>query len=261
MAYQTIDYTVEDNLAEVVLDQPEKHNPLSKEASEELLEALERAEDDDRVHTVYLTGAGDSFSAGGDIEEFTGFETKRATEIFSEGEATADLFKRLSTYEKPVVGGINGSALGGGVGLVAACHITYASRDALFGTTEITLGLFPLVILPALRSTVGDQTALELALTGKRISADEAADIGLVTSVVSEDSLQDQARGAAREIANWSPLATSLGLQVFQETADMPPERAIDVLNAYRVLFYKSHDLNEGARAFLENRDPQWKGY
>lgn len=260
MTYNTIQYRVEGHVAAITLDQPDKHNPISHSAANELIDALQRVQADDAARVVFLTGVGDTFSAGGDIEEFTEFQDRRPTEIFEEGKATADLFKLLAGYETPIVTAVNGHAFGGGCGLVAASHLAYAAEDAMLGTTEITLGLFPLVILPALRSTIGDQQTLELALTGERLSAAEATDIGLVKEVMTDD-VRSYARDVAESIAEWSPMATALGLQAFHETADMSAEKAIDTLNAYRVLFYTSYDLHEGAEAFLEDRDPEWEGY
>lgn len=260
MTYETLKYERDAGVAKITLNQPEKHNPLSNAAALELTDVLERALDDDDTAVVLLTGAGESFSAGGDIEEFSEQIDKRATKLFDQGQASAQLFQVLAAYEKPIVAAINGSAFGGGCGLVAACDLTYASENAQFGTTEITLGLFPMVILPALRSTLGDQKTLELALTGGRIDADEAEDIGLITETVTDEEVLDRAHETAREIAGRSPLALTLGLHAFNETTDMPAERAIETLNAYRVLFYKSHDLKEGSEAFLEDRDPEWKG-
>jgi enoyl-CoA hydratase/carnithine racemase len=261
MPYDTIQYTLEDHIAAITLDQPERHNPLSHAAATELTTAFRQAQADDDARVVLLTGAGESFSAGGNIEEFTEFQEQRPTEIFEEGKATAELFQLLAGYETPLVTAVNGHALGGGCGLVAASHLAYAAEDALLGTTEITLGLFPLVILPALRATVGDQRTLEMALTGERLSASDAANLGLVTEAVTDGDVRAYAREVAETIAGWSPMATSLGLQAFYETADMPAEKAIDTLNTYRVLFYTSHDLHEGAQAFLDDRDPDWQGY
>lgn len=261
MTYETIEYALDEHVAEITLNQPDQHNPISHEAAQELTDALHQIQMNDAARAVFLTGAGDSFSAGGDIEEFTEFQERRPTEIFAEGKATANLFQFLAGFETPIVTAVNGHAFGGGCGLVAASHLAYAAEDALLGTTEITLGLFPLVILPALRSTIGDQHTLELALTGNRLSASEAADIDLVTEVITERDVEVYAREVAESIAGWSPMSTSLGLQAFYETAGMPAEKAIDTLNAYRVLFYTSHDLHEGAEAFLEDRTPEWKGY
>lgn len=260
MSYETLVYETDAGIAEITLNQPKKHNPLSNAAALELTDALERAYDSQDVNVVVLTGSGESFSAGGDIEEFSEQMEKPATELFDKGRSTAELFRLLASYEKPIVGAINGNAFGGGCGLVATCDLAYVSDRARLGTTEINLGLFPMVILPALRSTLGDQKTLELALTGERINADEAADIGLVTDTVADGDVLSQARKTARELAGRSPLALTLGLHAFNETTDMSAERAIETLNAYRVLFYKSYDLKEGAEAFLEDRDPEWKG-
>ena len=261
MSYETIQYVLDEHVVEITLDQPEKHNPLSHAAAKELTAALQQAETNENARVVLLTGAGDTFSAGGNIEEFTEFQEQQPTEIFEEGKATAELFQTLAGYETPLVTAVNGHALGGGCGLVAASHLAYVAEDTLLGTTEITLGLFPLVILPALRASVGDQHTLEMALTGKRLSATDAAELGLATEVVIEGEVLAYAREVAETIAGWSPMATSLGLQAFYETTEMPAEKAIDILNAYRVLFYTSHDLHEGAQAFLNDRDPVWQGY
>jgi methylglutaconyl-CoA hydratase len=255
-------YDIEENVAEITLDQPEKHNPLNDQATRDLVDVLETVLEDDEARAVLLTGAGESFSAGGDIGEFSERLDQRATHIFDDGEASARLFSLLAEYEKPIVAAVNGHAFGGGCGLVAACHMAYAASDAKLGTTEIHLGIFPLTILPALRTTLGDQKTLEMSLTGERMSAARAAEIGLVTEAVADaDAAVERARETAREIADKSPFAVRMGLHVFHQTSDMTPEKAIDALNAYRVLFFKSHDLNEGAQAFLEDREPEWKGY
>jgi methylglutaconyl-CoA hydratase len=261
MTYKTLTYHLEENVAEIVLDQPDKHNPLSHTAATELTDTLRTARADESARVVFLAGAGPSFSAGGDIEEFTDFHDRYPSRIFDDGEATAELFSLLARFDVPIVTAVNGHAFGGGCGLVAASHLAYASEDTLLGTTEITLGLFPFVILPALRSSIGDQQTLELALTADRISATEAAEIGLVTDVVAEDEVEEQARQTAREVADWSPLATTIGLRAFHKTTGMSASEAIDTLNSYRVLLYSSRDFNEGARAFLEDRDPEWEGY
>lgn len=260
--YETVEYSVEANVAEVTMAQPERHNPLNDRSARELVEVFEVILDDDEVRCVLLTGSGDSFSAGGDIEEFSEKLDQRATEVFEGGKTSARLFKILSEYEKPIIAAVNGHAFGGGCGLVSACHMAYAAEDAKLGTTEIHLGIFPLTILPTLRKTLGDQKTLEMSLTGKRISATEAEEIGLVTEVTPDaDTAIERAREMAETIADKSPFAVRMGLHSFHQTTDMNPAKAIDVLNAYRVLFFKSHDLNEGAKAFLEDREPNWEGY
>lgn len=259
--YKSLEYDLAEGVASITLAMPDKHNPINYEVASELTDALKRADENPHVRAVVLSGQGDSFSAGGDIEQFSKQLDESATTIFSDGEIDVDLFKTLAGYETPLIGAINGSAYGGGCGLVSACHLAYAAEDARFGTTEITLGLFPMVIMPLLRRRIGDNHTLELALTGRRISASRAAEIGLVTETVSNNEVRDRAIETATEIASYSPFATGLGLHAFHQTSGLADEHAIELLNAYRVLFYKSHDLHEGAEAFLEDRDPEWKGY
>ena len=257
MVSNTIRYNVTDNVAEITLDRPEERNALNEALLTELTAALKEAGDDDAVRTVFLTGAGESFCSGGDLDEFQDLPEKRPVELMDE--ASRDLFKVLADYEKPIIGGINGDAVGGGCGLAAACHLGYVPPDAQFGTVELRVGMFPFVILPIIRERIGDGRALELSLTGDLIGADRAAEIGLVTDVV--DNPVERGREVAHDIAEFSPLPLGLGLHAFHVTSDMPTEAAIDAMSAYRSAIYKSHDLKEGASAFLEGRDPEWRGY
>lgn len=257
MVFDTIKYDVTANVAEITLDRPDERNALNEVLMTELTAAFEEAGSDDEVRTVFLTGAGESFCSGGDLDEFQNLPDKRPAELMDE--ASRDLFKALADYEKPIVGGLNGDAVGGGCGLAASCHLGYISPDARLGTVELRVGMFPFVILPVIRDRIGDGRALELSLTGDLISADRASDIGLVTDIV-EDPVK-HGREVAHDIAEFSPLPLGLGLHAFHETSDMPTDAAIDAMSAYRSAVYKSHDLKEGASAFLEGRDPEWRGY
>jgi methylglutaconyl-CoA hydratase len=257
MSYGTIQYTVSDNVAEITFDQPEKRNAMSQALIADTIDALDRAADDDEVRVVFLTGRDPAFCSGGDLEEFQEMREQSPVELLEE--ASTDLLKRLSEYEKPLVAGVNGDAVGGGTGLVAACHLAYADPEASFGTVEIRIGMFPFAILPLLRKRIGDGRALELALTGELISSERAADIGLVTEVV--DDPVERSREVARRIASFSPLTLRVGMRAFHETGDMITSRAIDAMSAYRAPIYKSRDLEEGSSAFLEDREPEWKGY
>ena len=257
MAYETIQYEVSDKVAEITLDRPDERNALTGTMMTELLEALTEADADESVGAVLLTGAGESFCSGGDLEEFQEHLDARPAELVEE--ASRDLLKGLATYEKPLVGGINGDAVAGGCGLTASCHLAYAPPSAKLGTVELRIGMFPFAILPIIRRRIGDGRALELTLTGDLISAERASEIGLLTDVV--ENPVERARETAEQIASYSPLAVQLGLHGYQQTRNMPVDDAIDAMSAYRVPVYKSHDLNEGAKAFFEDREPNWKGY
>lgn len=257
MAYDTLTYQVTDHVATITLDRPAERNAMNDALMTDLLDAVRRAGSDDEARTVFLTGNGESFCAGGDLDEFQDLPEKRPVELMAE--TSRDLFKELVSFEKPIVGGLNGDAVAGGCGLAAACHLAYAPPDAKLGTVELRIGMFPFVILPVIRDRIGDGAALELALTGDLITADRARELGLVTDVV-EDPVE-RGREVARQIASFSPLPLGLGLHAFTQTGDMPTEAAIDAMSAYRSAIYKSHDLREGASAFLEEREPEWKGY
>lgn len=257
MTYDTIQYTVSDHVAEITFDQPDSRNALSEALIEDTTDALDRAAVDDDVRVVLLTGEDPAFCAGGDLEEFR--EMREQSPVTLLNEASSKLLKRLVEYELPVVAGVNGDAVGGGTGIVAACPVAYAGPDARLGTVEIRIGMFPFGIFPILRDRIGTGRALELALTGDLIPAERAAEIGLITEIVNDPV--EKARETARQISSFSPLALQLGLRSVHETETMPTSEAIDAMSAYRVPVYKSRDLEEGASAFLEDREPTWKGF
>ncbi|WP_078427443.1 enoyl-CoA hydratase/isomerase family protein [Alkalihalobacterium alkalinitrilicum] len=253
-------YEVEDHVAIITMNLPDRRNPLSVDMCWALIEQIKQAEVDDDVHVVLLTGEGQSFCAGGDLKEFKKYQDKGASKVHKEGESTTELFKTLSNLKKPIIGAINGHALGGGFGLVASCHYSIASSEAKFGTTEIKLGLFPLVILPAVMDAVGPKKALELGFTGEIFSASKAVDLGLVNKVVPPNEVVDEAKQFAKQLAEASPLALRIGLDCYVKTRDMEWNKKLDYANTLRVISFLSDDVKEGADAFLEKRKPQWTG-
>jgi methylglutaconyl-CoA hydratase len=253
-------YESSDKVAQITLNEPEKRNPLNKVLVAEFREALDRAAVDPSVNVVLLSASGDSFCAGGDLREFQNFRSREVGEIYDEGRGTAGLLDILSSFPKPIVAAVNGPALGGGFGIVCACSIVVASDRARFGATELRLGLFPLVILPSMRAALGDRKALAMSLTGEVINVDAAHELGVVTKVVAPEAVATEAAAIAARIAAFSPYALRLGMEAFRNTTGMPKSEAIRYMNAIRVMFYHSEDLREGATAFLEKRQPQWRG-
>lgn len=257
MTFETLEYGVGDHVATITLDRPAERNAMNDALLSDLIAAFDRAGTDEEVRVVLLTGNGASFCAGGDLDEFQHLPEKRSVDLLAE--TSRDLFKDLVAYEKPIVGGLNGDAVAGGCGLAAACHLAYAPPDAKLGTVELRIGMFPFVILPVLQERIGNGAALELALTGDLITAERALELGLVTDLV--ENPVERGREVAEQIASFSPLPLELGLHAVRQTADMPTGSAIDAMSAYRAAVYKSHDLREGAQAFLEDREPEWEGY
>lgn len=249
-----------DGLAWITLNRPAKRNALSEQMAHGLIAALAGADGDDEVRAVVLTGSGEAFCAGGDIGEFAAAQTRGAPTLYREGLATTELFRMGPRLRKPLVGAINGAALGGGCGLAAMCHLGIASERATFGTPEIALGLFPLVVLPHIIRSVGPRRALEMALSGRVLTAQEAQAAGLVNRVVPHDALRDQAEAAGRSLTARSPAALRIGLDAFQHALDLDFDRALDYLTGLRVIATLSEDLKEGTAAFLEKRQPRWTG-
>jgi methylglutaconyl-CoA hydratase len=258
MTQSKILYQIEERIARITLNAPEQRNALTYAMVRELITALRQAEADDSVRVVLLSGAGKHFSAGGNLQEFAAEIENPAFYHWQSGDLWEELFTLIPRLTKPVVAAVRGYALAGGTGLAALCDLTLASDEAKFGLTEINIGLFPLIVLPALRRAVGDKKALELALTGAIIEAAEAASIGLVNRVAPEVELDETALALARDLAGKSPQALQLGKRLFWDTAGMTYEQALAHGRSIRVNYMLSEDLREGIAAFKEKRKPKW---
>jgi enoyl-CoA hydratase/carnithine racemase len=260
MRYETVLYEVNDHIAKITINLPAMRNPLTEKSAQELLLAIREADSDPNVRAIIVTGAGKAFSAGGNLNEFKANLEKTAPGLYFEGRASTELFKFGAEVKTPLIASVNGPALGGGAGLVAMCHIAIASSEAKLGLTELRLGLVPFVIMPWVRSAVGDRKMMEMMLTAEILSAEEAKAINLVHRVVEPDDLAEETMKVARIVASFSPLAVQLGLEAFFNTKEMDLMKSFDYLSTLRLVSYMSEDLKEGASAFLEKRAPCWKG-
>ena len=206
-----------------------------------------------------LAAAGDNVCAGGILGVLAGEIRAPGVKHWEGGALWEELFAWVPRMTEPVVAAAQRYALAGGCGLVALSDLAVAADDAKFGTTEIRIGLFPLLILPALRRAVGEKKALEMSLTAQIIPADEALRIGLVNRVVPRAELEEAALTLAHELAEKGPDAMRLGKHCFYATADMSYEDALAFARSLRVVFMLSEDLREGVTAFLEKRKPNWR--
>jgi enoyl-CoA hydratase/carnithine racemase len=223
----------------------------------EMLDALSRARADETVRVVVLTGAGKAFSAGGDLSMISG--AAGAASPVPPTSLTA-LFPAMHGLGKPIIAMVNGHALAGGLGLMVACDLVVASDRATFGLTEIQVGLWPMMITAELVRNIGRKRTLELMLTGKRISAEEAEAMGLVNHVVSHEDLEARTQALAEELAAHSPAAVALGLRAFYATQDMALAPALAHLQGELDRVLTLQDATEGIAAFLHKRKPVWKG-
>jgi len=233
------------------LNRPEKRNALNAELCRELADALEQADRDPRVGAILLTAHGPSFCAGMDLAEMALTETDDTAVINVLHERLFTIGARLA---KPLVGAVRGAALGGGMGLVANCHIVVAAESATFGFTEIRLGLWPFLVYRAATAALGERRTLELSLTGRILGAAEARDIGLVHEVVSDPDLR--AREVAESVAAFNPSAIQKGLQFVQEARGKDWEIAGRIARKFRDQVFASPDFQAALRAFREKKKP-----
>ncbi len=252
--YATILVEEQGPLARVTLNRPDKRNPIGPATCGELVHALARIKVSGGVRVVVLTGAGTVFSAGGDLA---------AMQPAAGGPPPATLVELLIAMHelgKPVVAMVNGPALAGGLGLMVACDLVVAADTAVFGTTEIAVGLWPMMITAEITRSVGRKKTLEMMLTGRKLDAAEALACGLVNRVVPPADLEHATKALAYELADRSPAAMSLGLHAFYRSQDMEFEPQLRYLQAELGRVLALEDAAEGIAAFLGKRKPVWKG-
>jgi enoyl-CoA hydratase/carnithine racemase len=240
-------------IGRITLNRPDKRNPIGPATCGELVAAFTALKANPDVRVVVLTGAGIVFSAGGDLGAM---QTPSSAPTAS----LVELFPTMHELGKPIIAMVNGHALAGGLGLMVACDLVIASADAKFGTTEIAVGLWPMMITAEITRSVGRKTALEMMLTGRKLDAAEAVACGLVNRVVPAEQLEAETMKLANEIAERSPAAIRLGLHAFYRSQDMELEPQLRYLQAELGRVLALEDAAEGIAAFLGKRKPVWKG-
>jgi enoyl-CoA hydratase/carnithine racemase len=253
-------YAFEDGVARITINRPGARNALSQEVMEGLLDAFDRAVADPLVRVVVLTGAGEkAFCAGGDLGG-SGFKDKGFAERHHDRRSFADLFRRMNRLGKPIVARVRGHCLAGGFGLALGCDLVVASDDSSFGTPEVKRGLFPMMIMATIFRNVGRKKGMELLLTGDRISAAEAERLGLINYAVPVDQLDAKVDELVAKVAAMSPAVVRLGRDAFYAMSDMGFDPALEYLQTMLTVNLGTEDAIEGVTAFLQKRDPAWKG-
>jgi methylglutaconyl-CoA hydratase len=243
----------------LTLDRPEIHNAFDDRLIAELTAELTRLGVDEAVRVVVLTGAGRSFSAGADLNWMRRTATYGEAENLADARALAKLMQTLNELPKPTVARVNGAALGGGTGLVACCDIVVASAQATFGTTEVRLGLIPAVIGPYVLAAIGPRQARRLMLTGERISAAEAARVGLVHEVVQPDQLDWGVERIVGELLQGGPDAIAAAKRLIADLSGRPTDAPLIDGTAQRIAALRATpEAREGVGAFLDKRAPAW---
>ena len=255
-AYKTLLVSVEANVATVTLNRPERRNALSAQMTNELLYAFDDAAADNDVRCTILTGAGSVFCAGADLGQLSG--AADALELAPKG-GYDDLLRMMTRTTKPIVARVNGHAMGGGLGLVAASTLAIASSEAKFGAPEVRLGLFPFMIYAVLERLMPRRRMIEMLLCGERISAEDATQLGLLNRALPPAELDLALKSAIDNIKAASPTAIELGLSAVHRVEDLSFEEKLPALAQGLVECLATENAREGVSAFLEKRAPDWK--
>lgn len=253
---ELVETSVDRHVALCRLNRPEARNALSPELMEELASALERLDSDPEVRCVVIAGSDEVFAAGADIKAL-------AERGFAEAlhHPAASFWRRVAAVKTPLVAAVSGWALGGGCELALTCDLIVASDTAELGQPEITLGIIPGGGgTQRLARVLGKQRAMELVLTGRRISAAEAHALGLVNAVSAKDRWLEEAMEIARTVAERPPIATRLAKQAVLAAEETAMAAGLETERRLYELAMATEDRVEGMQAFLEKRKPEFKG-
>ncbi len=251
--YESIKVEIEDQVARLILSRPPL-NVVDIKMMKEIIKALEEIEESDTVVTV-LSAEGKHFSAGAEVKEHFPDQLGKLLPVFTE------LLVRLMKSDNITIAAVKGYALGGGCEIPLACDMILASENAKFGQPEISLGHYPPFAIFYLPRVVGVKKAYELILTGDPISAKEAEEIGIVNRVFPDDKFDEKVEEFVSGLLKKSPVALKLTKKALRASLGIPVETIMDVVNdIYLSQLIRSEDSVEGLTAFLEKREPRWKG-
>ena len=244
-------------VATITMNRPEKRNALSSEMMRELRDALRNLSADPEVRAIVLAANGPAFSAGHDLREVVDGDINRYRAVF---DLCTELMETIQQIPQPVIASVQKIATAAGCQLVATCDLAVAAEEATFGTPGVKIGLFCTTPMVALSRAIGRKRALQMLMTGRLISAETAADWGLINTVVPADELASATRDLALAIANASPLTVALGKQAFYTQIDLDQPKAYAYAKEVMSMNAMAADAQEGMCAFLDKRQPAWVG-
>ena len=257
MKYETILYDINDRVARITINQADSMNRLSNTALKEIVHAARSTDKDKNARVLIISGAGGkAFCAGADLKGLEHDSVLRSKENL---EDYAELCLTFNALKTPSIAMIRGYALAGGCGLAMLPTFSIASENAKFGTPEINVGMWPMMVMAILFRTVGKKKGLELICTGDMIDAHEAERIGMITKVVPDQQLENEVAELANKLKTKSGSILGLGLEAFQNVADMEYNKAIAYLRDMAAILTNTPDSMEGTKAFAEKRKPVWQ--
>jgi len=251
-------YEIKDSVAFLTINREDRRNAISQEMILSFLDRLTEIDVNKDVGAVCLTGAGDrSFCSGADLG---GTLAGQGEDRLSGPRNYARLLKEMSKCNKPLVARVNGPCLAGGLGLMLSCDIVIARNDTYFRTPEVNVGIFPMMVGALLYRNLPRKKAVDMVLTGRKVTAPEAEAMGMITRAVEPDHLDTEIANTLSILTSKSPIGTRMGKEAFRVMSDMPFEPAVDYLCEALGRVISTRDATEGMAAFLQKRPPNFIG-
>ncbi len=248
---------IADGVKNIIINDPKTYNSLSFKTLKELLKAFKNLDNDASTKVIILEGAGNGFSAGHNLKEVRGYKNRsNHLKLFN---LCSKLMLQIVEGKKPVIAKIHGAAYAAGCQLAASCDLAYSTKDALFATPGVNIGLFCSTPMVAVSRKINRKIMMKMLLTGEPIKANYAKEIGLINDCFSKAKLNSEVVKMAKKIASKSNLTIKIGKQAFYKQLEMPLRQAYNFTSKMMTINMMSHDAKEGITAFFEKRKPKWK--
>tara|TARA_B100001769_G_C21986887_1_gene530471 strand:+ start:191 stop:961 length:771 start_codon:yes stop_codon:yes gene_type:complete len=245
------------DISTVIINEPKTYNSLSFKNLNDLIRVFKKLDNDNKVKVIILEGAGKGFSAGHNLKEVKSLKKKkRYQKLFN---LCSRLMIQIVEGKKPVIAKVHGAAYAAGCQLVASCDLAYSTKDALFATPGVNIGLFCSTPMVAVSRKIGRKPMMKMLLTGEPIKANYAKEIGLINDCFTKTKLNIEVLKIAKKIASKSNLTIKIGKQTFYKQLEMPLRKAYSYTSKMMTLNMMAMDAKEGISAFLEKRKPVWK--
>ncbi|MCB0736587.1 MAG: enoyl-CoA hydratase/isomerase family protein [Bacteroidetes bacterium] len=254
-----ITYHCEQRIGYITLNRPEKRNALNSEMVTELKAAFKQADDDPNCKVIVLKAIGQAFSAGADLGYLQTLQQNTFEENYADSTHLKELFEQIYFHNKVVIAQVEGHAIAGGCGLATVCDFVYSVPDAMFGYTEVKIGFVPAIVMFFLLRKINEKRAKDLLLSGRLISANQAAEMELINHVISADEISNAVEGFATQlIEQCSADSLQLTKRMIGEIQTLPPQAALDYAAKSNAGARETADCKKGIAAFLNKEKINW---
>ena len=248
---------INSEISSIIIDEPKTYNSLSFKNLSDLLKSLKKLDADKKTKVIIIEGSGKGFSAGHNLKEVRSLKNKdKYQKLFN---LCSKVMLQIVEGKKPVIAKVHGAAFAAGCQLVASCDLAYSTKDSLFATPGVNIGLFCSTPMVAVSRKINRKPMMQMLLTGEPIKANYAKEIGLINDHFSKTKLNDEVLKVAKKIASKSNLTIKIGKQAFYKQLEMPLRKAYAHTSKMMTINMMAMDAKEGISAFLEKRQPNWK--